>query len=175
MHPKVFKAIKFSVHPKVFLSLTCSTTQLILQMDLLATIVSFLDINDFQDCDGTVVLCDFLDLSIPERQQVLTFWSNNSVFEIHVDRVKTWFTRNRKIHNTGPAVLWNRGTKEWFSCGERHRGAGNPAIEWRFGKKDWYLNGVLQTNIQQAIHFPFEEFLQDWDSWFSFHNPKSQE
>ncbi len=126
-------------------------TSVFMSLELLSTIVSFLDLNDFQDCNGTVTLCDLLDLSIPERQQVLTFWLKNSVFEFHQNYNKTWFSRNGKIHKTnGPAVLWNCGTKEWFFTGKPHRGGDEPAVQstwvdsWHIfkgQKNEWIVNG----------------------------------
>jgi hypothetical protein len=61
-----------------------------------------------------------------------------------------YFDREMKIlhRETGPAIEWHDGSKEWYLNGKSHREDG-PAIEYASGYKAWYLNG---KNVTQEEH-----------------------
>ena len=72
------------------------------------------------------------------------------------DGEKQW-CQNGQLHRTdGPAVLWADGSKLWYQNGKRHRTDG-PAIEWPSGNKTWYINGSLMTEAE------FNQAVKDYE------------
>ena len=69
------------------------------------------------------------------------------------DGEKQW-CQNGRLHRTdGPAVLWADGTKKWFQNGLRHRTDG-AAVEFASGYKYWFINdvGMSEAEFNQAVH-----------------------
>ncbi len=119
-----------------------------MNLDQLSLLVSFLDINEFEDNSGSVDLFESLGLSVRERRRVLSCWLGNSVFEVSRESNITCWTRNSKYHRRfGPAIDYSGSPAAlmWFRNGRRHRKHDKPAIEWNNGDKAWYFDGKLHT------------------------------
>ncbi len=118
-------------------------------MDLLvlSSILSFLDINEFQDCDGDVVLLDLLGFSVSEIRQILFFWLSNTCFKILVEKNTKW-TRNSKVHrsNDKPAVI-EKNREIWVVKSLIHRRGDKPAYIWRqVDRRSWFLHGKIHRD-----------------------------
>lgn len=60
---------------------------------------------------------------------------------------------NDIIHNdTGPAIIWEDGSKAWFKHGVMHRLDG-PAFDGN-ACKEWQLNGLTHREDGPAIEYP---------------------
>ncbi len=117
-----------------------------MNLPVFSTLVSFLDINDFQDCSGQIEL--FSALSDPVKLSVLVFWLKHTYFSVdtEISYTKNYpitiYRRNRMVHksNDKPAFIKNK-RNEWFLCGKRHRKQGRPEIVLEDGLKVWLQNG----------------------------------
>jgi hypothetical protein len=57
--------------------------------------------------------------------------------------IEKW--QDGKLHcDTGPAIIYPDGTKEWYQNGLLHRVDG-PAIEYPDGTEEYFLEGIEQT------------------------------
>jgi hypothetical protein len=72
--------------------------------------------------------------------------------KVYEDRTEWRNSKGRRHRESGPAVEWVNGTKEWWVNGKRHR-EGGPAIEWADGDKEWWLNGQLHREDGPAIEW----------------------
>ncbi len=118
-----------------------------MDLPVLSTLVSFLDINNFQDCSGQIEILS--TLSDSEKHFVLSFWLKHTHFSATTyvgNYAITIYTRNFDPHrdNDRPAIIKNNSS-EWFLCGKRHRKQGRPAIVFDDDDefKEWFLNGKL--------------------------------
>ena len=61
--------------------------------------------------------------------------------EISKFGTRSYYNHAGQLHrDSGPAVIWSSGAKEWWQNGQLHREDG-PAIEWSNGAKQWFLHG----------------------------------
>ncbi len=114
-----------------------------MNLPVLSTIISFLDINDFQDCSGQIELLSALSDS--EKLFVLSFWLKHTDFAANTYDSVTVYARNIIPHrgNDKPAIIQD-DRSEWFLCGKRHRKQGRPAIVFVEDDEEyesWFLNG----------------------------------
>ncbi len=135
---------------------------------ILSLLLSFLDINEFQDCENNVALFEHLGLLRPEKQRVLKFWLCHTNYFCITGEISYWkrneafhrgngeaavigescaWFNNGELHREGdnPAVV-RSGSKEWFFRGKRHRKADKPAVLLESGRnwdKEWYFEGLL--------------------------------
>ncbi len=135
-------------------------------LEVLASILSFLDINDHEDYFSNVALLNSLGLSKPESTQVLSFWLCNTIFTITHELGKTSWTRNSKLHRTkGPAVdelfitFDSVRKQKWMRKGDLHRSGDLPAIEWDYGLKEWWWKGRRHRNNNPAR---ISDFCETW-------------
>ena len=70
----------------------------------------------------------------------------------YVDGHKEWYDIGRLHRIDGPAIVYADDSSSWWQDGELHRIDG-PAIEWPSGNKAWYINGVELTEAEfnQAV------------------------
>lgn len=65
-----------------------------------------------------------------------------------------WFDAVGELHNdSGPAIVYADGTKEWLRHGKHHREDG-PAVEGADGTRGWFLNGLPHRLEGPAIELP---------------------
>lgn len=78
-----------------------------------------------------------------------------------VEKYRTyWVNSQGELHRVdGPAIEYNKGTKEWYLNGKRHREDG-PAVDCTNGTKEWYVSGKLHRVDGPAIEYPNGEM--DW-------------
>ncbi len=145
-------------------------------LEVLASILSFLDINDHEDHFGNIVLFTSLGLSKPESLQVLWFWLGRTTFSITFGQEKTSWKRNSQLHRkNGPAItaiILPRNPlrkKEWFRIGVLHRVGDLPAIEWSNGDKEWWWKGKCHRDDNPAVITVFGKF---WYSHGEFYREK---
>ena len=71
-------------------------------------------------------------------------------YRIVVDGFGTrrYYSSDNQLHReSGPAVEYANGHKEWWQNGQLHRTDG-PAIEYADGRKEWYINGEELTEAE---------------------------
>ena len=76
-------------------------------------------------------------------------------YRIEVDMFGThrYYNASGQLHReSGPAVEWADGGKEWWLNGLRHRDDG-PAIEYADGGKFWYQNDQLHRIDGPAVEY----------------------
>lgn len=65
-----------------------------------------------------------------------------------------WFNEAGQLHReSGPAVEYSNGQKEWWLNNQRHREDG-PAVEFKCGTKHWYKNGLRHREDGPAVELP---------------------
>jgi len=78
-------------------------------------------------------------------------YDNDDFYYTSIDNI--WYFRGYIIHkNSGPAIEWNNGTKEWLKNGKLHRKCG-PAKELCSGSKEWHINGKRHRKEGPAIEY----------------------
>ncbi len=154
----------------------------------LAEVLSFLDLNLFQDHDGHMYL------SIDSQTQ--RYWENNSVHEtIKFENTVTWKRNGVRHRSRGlPAVVEYHPNickrKEWWSLGDRHRSGDLPAFMcfalgrsvqmfvtswWRCGQR--HREGDLPALIDEKREgWPWMDHgkLQEWWWHNKRHRKKGQ-
>lgn len=151
-----------------------------MSLEVLACTLSFLDINDYEDCSGKVLLFHSIGLTNLETHFVHLFWLKETTFEtfltgrdvswvgnplIKTIRHRTYWTRNSKFHrSSGPAVI-TPCCFQWFRRGRRHRGHDEPALEWKNGEheeKSWYWEGLEHRENDKPAFVSNNEEGQAW-------------
>ncbi len=149
-------------------------------------IISFLDINLFQDLDGRIELLD----SVDNRDTFLKYWFKNTNYKENTGyRGKyssgTRRTRNGLFHswNDNPALCaetiktWRKfgilhrgndlpaiifcGGEEWWWKGELHREGGLPAMKYIEGEQYW-VSGKLHREGGPAVSEPANGYEAWW-------------
>ncbi len=107
-----------------------------MSQEILSTLLSFLDINEFQGLSDKVPLLSLLNISAQEVPSILFFWLSNTDFAVQDFWSFIAHTRNERYHRKeGPAITWKierlmktigrRGGKlrlhEWYRNGGPHR------------------------------------------------------
>ncbi len=113
-----------------------------MSLGILATTFSFLDINDYEDCSGNVLLFHSLGLTNQETQFVHFFWLRETIFTTLLKGKDVSRLRNTRLHRrNGPADV-EQDIETWFSCGKIHREGDLPA---KYNKRfrQWWWNGNL--------------------------------
>ncbi len=112
-----------------------------MSLEVLVCTLSFLDINNYEDCSGNVALFDFLNLNSRERNLVLTFWLSHTLFTVSTN-YRTLYLRNNQLHKrNGAASVYQGFIREWWVCGKKHRGGDLPASTNGVDIREWWWNG----------------------------------
>lgn len=64
-------------------------------------------------------------------------------------------------HNDEPAVIFDDGTKLWFSNGSNHR-ENKPAKIWLDGCREWYFDDALHREDGPACSYPEDHDDKRW-------------
>ncbi len=126
-----------------------------MSQEILSTLLSFLDINEFQGPSDEVPLLSLLNLSAREVPSILFFWLSNTDFAVQDFWSFIAHTRNGRYHRKeGPAITWNierlmktigrRGGKlrlhvqKWRTTSFEW----SRDCEYRWHWRVWFINGI---------------------------------
>jgi hypothetical protein len=107
---------------------------------------------------------------------MFTYYYNNVEYQTDTNHYIT--IKYSKLHrdNDLPAIIWPKGSREWFKRGKCHRDGNKPAIIWianngKFQSFEWWKNDKryqsfnlenlisLQIFIKVLYHVRFNKFI----------------
>jgi len=117
--------------------------------DLLAVVVSYLDITEYTPVERNELLDQLVSF---DHEKILSCWRKESTVSEEMNTAgKIDRKVNGKLHcETGPATIWPDGSTEWWINNQIHRDDG-PAISYVGGDQEWWYHGDLHRADGPAI------------------------
>ncbi len=145
-------------------------------MHVLAEVLSFLDINQFQSFSGDIEFLRGLDC----HNLILLHWLKNTTYQTLDEDIPFIFRiseqRNGLLHtqnnlpafytHNAPGDNWKLACyfvyKEWWRCGKLHRAEGLPAIVYH-RHKEWWNQGKRHRKNGPALTCKLTGITEWWE------------